>query len=137
MDEFFSINILIQLQFLAAASFFRILDAAEKLQDRNHRFIQLFWKCKKEALDDAKQQFDFVFKRMEAVLSEGPWLCGEDYSLADIACAPIIDRLGQCEWLDLFEPYPHLLIRSSKIRERDAFKQMRPKDNERFTNLEL
>ena len=90
-----------------------------------------------EALDDAKQQFDFVFKRMEAVLSEGPWLCGEDYSLADIACAPIIDRLGQCEWLELFEPYPHLTTWSSEIRGREAFKKMRPKENERLGNLSL
>jgi len=45
--------------------------------------------------------------------------------------------LGQCEWLELFEPYPHLTTWSSEIRGREAFKKMRPKENERLGNLSL
>ena len=90
-----------------------------------------------EALDEATRQFNFVFERMEKVLSENSWLCGEEYTLADIACAPILDRLGQCEWLNLFDPYPQLSRWSDQIRQREAFKQMRPKDIERLGNLVL
>ena len=74
---------------------------------------------------------------MELALSEGDWLCGREYTLADVACAPILDRLGQCDWLNLFEPYPRLSEWSERIREREAFKEMRPKDNQRFVNLDL
>jgi glutathione S-transferase len=90
-----------------------------------------------EALEDATRQFNFVFERMELALSEGDWLCGREYTLADVACAPILDRLGQCDWLHLFEPYPRLSEWSERIREREAFKKMRPKDIQRFVNLDL
>jgi len=90
-----------------------------------------------DALEDATRQFNFVFERMELALSEGDWLCGGEYSLADVACAPILDRLGQCDWLNLFEPYPKLSEWSERIREREAFKEMRPKDDQRFVNLNL
>ena len=87
-----------------------------------------------EALEEAKTQFEFVFKRMEVALTETEWLSGSTYSLADIACAPILDRLGQCEWLDLFSPYPKLSSWGEKIREREAFQAMRPKDEQRLGN---
>ena len=90
-----------------------------------------------EALEDAKRQFKFVFERMEAALTEGEWLCGNEYTLADIACAPILDRLGQCDWLNLFNPYPRLSAWSEQLRDRDAFKKMRPKDEQRLGNLDL
>tara|TARA_Y100000746_G_C15138705_1_gene299868 strand:- start:115 stop:558 length:444 start_codon:yes stop_codon:yes gene_type:complete len=87
-----------------------------------------------EALEEAKTQFNFVFKRMEDALTEAEWLSGSTYSLADIACAPILDRLGQCEWLDLFSPFPKLSNWGEKIREREAFRAMRPQDEQRLGN---
>ncbi len=87
-----------------------------------------------EALEEAKTQFNFVFARMELALENGDWLCGDQFSLADIAYAPAIDRLGQCEWLDVFDAFPKVLKWCGRIRERDAFAKMRPKDDQRLGN---
>jgi len=85
-----------------------------------------------EALDDARNQFIFVFARMEQALAEGEWLCGAQFSLADIAYAPALDRLEQCGWLDIFEDYPRLLKWCDRIRDRDAYATMRPTDEQRL-----
>ena len=85
-----------------------------------------------EALEDARSQFNFVFGRMELALENGDWLCGDQFSLADIAYAPAIDRLEQCGWLGLFDDYPKVSKWCGRIRERDAFARMRPPDEQRF-----
>jgi len=87
-----------------------------------------------EALKDARLQFNFVFDRMEQALGSGDWLCGDQFSLADIAFGPVIDRLEQCHWLDIFTNYPKLSNWCSKIRERDAYAKMCPTDEQRFRN---
>lgn len=89
------------------------------------------------ALEDATKQFQFVFERMETVLGEGDWLCGEDYSLADVAYAPMLDRLGQCDWLDMFDDYPNVQAWSERVRSREAFTRMRPTAEQRFATLEI
>lgn len=43
-------------------------------------------------LDHAEARIAIVFDDMESRLSDRPWLCGEEYSLADIAFAPFIER---------------------------------------------
>ena len=89
------------------------------------------------ALEDARTQFKFVFDRMEITLKYSEWLCGNSYSLADVAYAPMLDRLAQCEFLEVFDDYPHLQTWADRIRDRDAFQEMRPKGEERFTNMEI
>ena len=73
------------------------------------------------ALEDARTQFKFVFDRMEITLKDSEWLCGNSYSLADVAYAPMLDRLAQCEFLEVFDDYPHLQTWADRIRDRDAF----------------
>ena len=72
---------------------------------------------------------------MEAALKDSVWLCGDVYSLADIAYAPMLDRLEQCNFLEVFDEYPNLRVWSDHVRRRDAFQKMRPKREERFTNM--
>jgi glutathione S-transferase len=88
-----------------------------------------------EALEDARNQFNFVFERMDQALANGDWLCGNQFSLADIAFAPALDRLGQCDWLDLFDGYPRVMKWCGRIREREAYAKMRPQDAQRLSNL--
>ena len=90
-----------------------------------------------EALEEAKNQFKFVFEKMECALEGNDWLCGSQFTLADIAYAPAIDRLEQCNWFELFNNYPNILEWCAKIRERDAFKQMRPTEEQRLGNVKL
>ncbi len=46
-----------------------------------------------EETEDAYAQLDFLLDMMEIKLKQGPWLAGAAYSLADIAMAPMINRL--------------------------------------------
>ena len=43
------------------------------------------------ALEDAHFQFNFIFERMNDALINSEWLCGSQFTLADIAYAPAID----------------------------------------------
>lgn len=45
-----------------------------------------------EEMDFAEARIAKIFDDMEMRLSDRPWLCGDDYSLADIAYAPFIER---------------------------------------------
>ena len=42
------------------------------------------------------------FERMNTVLERQPWLAGDSYSLADIAAAPVIDRIQRLRMTDLW-----------------------------------
>ena len=43
-------------------------------------------------LDHAEARIAVVFGDMEERLTDRPWLCGDEFSLADIAFAPFIER---------------------------------------------
>ena len=88
-----------------------------------------------EALEESKRQFEFVFTRMERSLKSGDWLCGDQFTLADIALAPSIDRLEQCEWLNVFDNFPSVQKWCDKIRKRETFAMMRPLPEQRFSNM--
>jgi len=87
-----------------------------------------------EALQDARNQFNFVFAKMEQALSENKWLCGSQFTLADIAFGPSIDRLGQCNWLELFDKFPNVTEWCDRISKRAAYSKMRPTEEQRFTS---
>jgi glutathione S-transferase len=75
--------------------------------------------------------------RCEDALREGPWLMGEDYSLADIAVAPFIDRIRNLK-PEFFAPplYPKLNEWYSRLAERPAFaKAFDFKDDPRASEL--
>jgi glutathione S-transferase len=86
------------------------------------------------ALEDAKRQFKLVFTRMENTLIDSKWLCGSQFTLADIALAPSIDRLEQCNWQDLFDDFPHVIKWCDRIKKRETYHKMRPTAEQRFGN---
>ena len=43
--------------------------------------------------EDAYAKLDYMLDQMESNLAEGPWLAGPPFSLADIAMAPMINRI--------------------------------------------
>jgi len=89
------------------------------------------------ALEDARNQFHFVFDRMEVALDSGDWLCGDEYSLADIAYAPMLDRLEQCDWMNIFDGHPNVRLWCDRVFGRDAFQKMRPQEHERLSVMAL
>ena len=76
--------------------------------------------------EDIRASFEQIVQtaaRMDAALANGPWLLGETYSLADIVVAPLIDRMADLGFADLWEEkYPRMADWYARIRERPAFK---------------
>ncbi|MDB5531823.1 MAG: uncharacterized protein JWO28_138 [Hyphomicrobiales bacterium] len=76
---------------------------------------------------NARNKADTALDRMERELaSNGPWLAGKTFSLADIACAPMIDRM---EWLmmaGLWSARPALTDWIARIKERAAYRKAFP-----------
>jgi glutathione S-transferase len=46
-----------------------------------------------EEEEDAYAKLDYMLDQMELTLGRGPWLAGSEFSLADIAMAPMINRI--------------------------------------------
>ena len=63
--------------------------------------------------------------RMEAALAQGPWLMGERYTLADIVVAPLIDRMDDLGFGELWNggQRPRMADWYRRIRQRPAFAQ--------------
>ena len=46
-----------------------------------------------EEESEAYAKLEFMLKQMEIKLADGPWLAGQSFSLADVAMAPMINRI--------------------------------------------
>jgi glutathione S-transferase len=79
------------------------------------------------AVAAARSKADAALDRMEGELVQnGPWLAGETFSLADIACAPMIDRM---EWLMMAALWSHRPALSDwieRIKARKAYHKAFP-----------
>ncbi len=62
-----------------------------------------------------------MFDDMEAALADGPWLVGDDYSLADIAFAPYVTRVDHLAQKWLFDAHPRVADWLARSRERPAY----------------
>ena len=77
--------------------------------------------------DDAEieESFDQITKtarRMEEALAEGPWLLGDIYTLADVIVAPLIDRIADLGFSNLWEDLcPEVTAWYARIQARPAF----------------
>lgn len=65
-------------------------------------------------------------ERMDAALAEGPWLAGQDYSLADIDVAPYVQRLVRVELFHLVESRPRVADWYARITARPAYAKAMP-----------
>ena len=59
---------------------------------------------------------------MEAALSNGPWLAGKDYSLADIAVAPYVSRVDHLQLGGMIAARRHLADWYARIQARPAYR---------------
>jgi glutathione S-transferase len=77
------------------------------------------------------------FERCESALENGQWLAGKNYSLADIAVVPFIDRINNLKPEFLAPPlYPKLNAWYANMRARPAFaKAFYFKDDSRAATL--
>lgn len=86
-----------------------------------------------DAVDAARKKANDAITRMDAELAKrGPWLAGSSFSLADIACAPMIDRM---EWLmmaGLWNDKPALKDWIARVKARPAYAKAFPDRSHRL-----
>ena len=64
--------------------------------------------------------------RMEQRLSNAPWLAGSTYSLADVAAAPVIDRIQHLGMADLWDKHAHVSDWVRRLTARPAYRRALP-----------
>ena len=77
---------------------------------------------KKEDVEASLEQLGNTCRRMNDALAKGPWLLGKQYSLADIIVAPLIDRMADLGFPDIWEgKYPRVTEWYQRMQARPAF----------------
>jgi glutathione S-transferase len=84
------------------------------------------------AVAKSRRRLGMALARMEQTLRGGPWLAGEAYSLADIAAAPVIDRIERLGMADLWDALPGMADWVARLTARDAYKKAQPTDEFRL-----
>jgi glutathione S-transferase len=78
-------------------------------------------------IDKSRQMLRAAFEKMDKQLQMQPWLAGQTYSLADIAAAPVIDRLQLLQMTDLWQAHDALQDWISRLTSRPAYQRALPK----------
>lgn len=77
---------------------------------------------KKEDVEASLDQLGNTCKRMNEALASGPWLLGHCYSLADIVVAPLIDRMADLGFTNIWEEkYLRVTEWYQRLQARPAF----------------
>lgn len=77
---------------------------------------------KKEDVEASLEQIGATCARMHAALERGPWLLGQTYTLADVIVAPLIDRMADLGFSDIWETkYPRVADWYARMKARPAF----------------
>lgn len=78
---------------------------------------------KKADVEASIEQLGNTCRRMNDALAHGPWLMGKQYSLADIIVAPLIDRMNDLGFAEIWEDkYPRVTEWYQRMQARPAFK---------------
>lgn len=79
----------------------------------------------KQEEDQAYQVLDFLLDQMEGSLKNGPWLVGDQYTLADIAMVPFINRIEVLERPEMVRASrrPRLAGWYARMQARPAYQQ--------------
>jgi glutathione S-transferase len=86
-----------------------------------------------KAVEQSRKQLRATLKKMDASLAEnGPWLAGTTYSLADIATAPVVDRIQRLGMADLWENLPAFKDWVGRLTGRAAYQRAAPLEEARM-----
>lgn len=80
------------------------------------------------ALDKSRKMLRRAFEKMNRELAGQPWLAGRTYSLADIAAAPVIDRIQVLDMADLWNELEALQDWIDRLTGRPAYQRALPKE---------
>lgn len=82
-----------------------------------------------KAVDQSRKALAATLKKMDASLvTNGPWLAGRAYSLADIAAAPVIDRIERLGMADLWASLPEVKEWVARLTARGAYQRALPRE---------
>lgn len=84
------------------------------------------------AVAASRSKLGAAFEKMNERLRAAPWLAGETYSLADIAAAPVIDRVIRLGFDDLWADLPDLADWIERLTQRPAYQAAQPRDGFRM-----
>jgi glutathione S-transferase len=84
------------------------------------------------AVSASRSKLRAAFETMNDRLGAASWLAGDSYSLADIAAAPVIDRVTRLGFQDLWEDLTDLSDWIERLTDRPAYKAAQPKDEFRM-----
>lgn len=75
----------------------------------------------KEDMDDARDKLRQTVERMSQALETGPWLAGDEFTLADIFMTPNIVRLDDLGLADIWADLPRVADWYARVRARPSF----------------
>jgi glutathione S-transferase len=85
------------------------------------------------AVDRSRRSLSAILRRMEQALSRtGPWLAGTTFSLADVAAAPVVDRIQRLRMTDLWDDLPAVKDWVELMTGRTAYQAALPPDQFRM-----
>lgn len=76
-----------------------------------------------EDVDDALEKLRQTVERIELSLLDGPWLVGEQFTIADICMIPCITRLYDLELSHFWKDSPHVADWFTRIQRRPSFEK--------------
>lgn len=77
-----------------------------------------------------------LYDDMEAAFAEHRFLVGDDYTIADAAFTPYVNRLDHLDILGVLENYPHVLDWYHRLQERPSFAAAITRwENEKYLTL--
>lgn len=86
-----------------------------------------------KAVEQSRKALHATLSKMDRELTQsGPWLAGSTYSLADIAAAPVIDRIQRLNMDDLWAKLPAVKDWVERVTSRAAYRQSLPPDRLRM-----
>ncbi len=85
-----------------------------------------------DAVAKSRRRLARALRRMDAALSAAPWLAGESYSLADIAAAPVVDRIERLGMADLWDTLAGVSGWVARLKARPAYLGALPPDAHRL-----
>ena len=79
-----------------------------------------------EAVAEATRKLEVGLDRLEATLADGPWLAGAQFTLADIALAPMMDRLEFLAMAGLWDGRPRVRDWVARLKARPSYQAAQP-----------
>ena len=72
-------------------------------------------------MEIAHKQLRLALERMDAALAHGPWLNGQDFSLADISVIPTVARMEDLSLAHLWSDLPRMSDWYARVQARPSF----------------